>query len=489
MKPVETGANLIELEAWIRSGKIEQAKRALLSLSAAGLKRELRLPLANLCRRVGLIHQGLRVLTPLMQVERGKWNTEANSSELAEYAVLLQRGGSIQEALWTLGKVDRSTSPEAYLYEAFCHFGSWDYRQAAVSLHRYLEGELTPYQKLIGRVNLAAAFVTLGERESALELLDGNIAVAKEDGYGRLLGNCLELRAQVHFQTREFSLARTDLQSAENVHSANRSTDFLFIKKWNAIIDAVQGGSVDKLKLFREEALQSGHWESVRETDRFALQIEFDRASFDHLILGTPYEPYREMIRSEHVGREPAEHLSLGGGGPSFDLERGEWSDREATVTPNVHRLLDALSRDFYRPIGVGGLFAALFPGEHFDVLSSIHRVHQSIYRARKWMEGAKLGIEIKEEDGDYRLLLNDVAVRVPLRRQPIERGRVRLDILRERFGAGEFSMQAAAEALQLSPTSMKALLKEGLEEGALARIGAGPATRYHFAQAQANAA
>src|SRR3954471_14229944 len=86
-----------ECEALIRSGQDHKVSRELAKLNTAKVARKWRLPIANIARRTSQITIGLRLLTPVVRSENNE--NKPTPEELCEYAILLQRAGSVNEAL------------------------------------------------------------------------------------------------------------------------------------------------------------------------------------------------------------------------------------------------------------------------------------------------------------------------------------------------------------------------------------------------------
>ena len=474
-----------ECESLIRTGQIGAVQKIVLGLPTSKIDRHSRLQIANLCRRTGLVNHGLKVLSPLIEIDRGGWRTIATPGELAEHAILLQRAGATQEALWVLDQVDATACPDAHLFRAFCRIGIWEYAAAAESLLAFLRAPITDYQRLVAQVNLAAARLALGMREEAGKLLEEVLPPAREGGFTRLTGNCHELRAQLNFQLGRFDEARMDLRSAAGQPENGRSLDHFLTRKWMAIVSALESRRPEPMLELRKEALERGDSESVREADRFLLRVEFDENRFRELLFGTPFALYRQMILAEHEGRrlETSDYL-WGDSNLVFNLHTGELdSGSVATPTQGVHRILSALSKDFYRPLAIGGLFAEIFPGEHFNVLSSPQRVHQAIYRARQWAATNEIPLVIEEVSSCFRLVVKPgFGLLVPYEREFARSEDMRLVRLRSRFTREEFRTPEAQECLDLSVTSVKNLLAEAVASGQLVRTGKGKATAYRFA-------
>lgn len=473
-----------ECESLIRAGQIDQVGRRLGALNPSKVERSWRLPIANIARRAGLISLGLKLLRPIAHPDKELAGMNPTVQEKAEYGVLLQRSGAIQDALRLLAKVDSRQVPEVLLYRAFCHFARWEYPQAIDVLEQYLVVEKRPYQHLVGSVNLASAFLDEGRLPQALEQIERNIGAAHEGRFGRLHGNCLELRAQVRFFEGDFARARTDLHVASQYLGAGKSNDQFAIRKWLAIIDAIESHEMEPLVAIRREAVERRAWESVREADRFSLKIDFDQDRFERLYFGTPYAFFREKLKNEYPSERLPPGLVFGVNGENvLNLHSGKMPGGEPP-SQGIHQVIVSLTRDFYRPLGMGALFSELFPGEHFDIFSSINRIYQLIFRTRRWLMENKLDAGIVEDNGVYRFSFGtNFGVYVPLERDDAAKsldGR-RLKDLEEHFGAKEFSSRQACQILGLSASAFKLLMTWALENRHVVRRGQGRSTVYRI--------
>lgn len=471
----------------IRAGRTAQAAKELHQLNTAKVPREWRLPLANLCRRAGLLNTGMRLLTPIVHPDRAKaGEVLATNAELAEYGVLLHRIGATREALHTLEKVNTAEVPDALLFRSFCHFSEWEYDGATKALEAYTAQAPSGYMNFVARVNLASAYVG-GERfEEALELLARNIEEAKANSYSRLQGNCHELRAQVHLQRREFTQAREELKAAGLLLGTNQTFDQFFVRKWSAIADGLENGDVTPVLAFREEAHARGDWESVREADRYALSIQFDESRFQHLMFGTPFESYRERI-CRQLGRELKQTKFLFGDlqAPVMDVSTGRVNEGSGLAAGRkCHQLIEVLLRDLYRPQRLGALFAELCPGEHFNLFSSPDRVHQLIRRTRRWIEAENLPIEIQEAKGFYSLkMTGPFAFILPLNRQPVDTMSQHFQKLCSNFKPEQvFTAREARGAIALPRSSFQLFINWAIEKGHVERFGSQRDTCYRIA-------
>lgn len=476
-----------DCDSLVKAGRVAEAAKRLTGLNTAPVPREWRLPLANVCRRTGLITLGMKLLYRVIYPAK-TGSQPATSAELAEYGVLLHRFGSLAESVDILKKADPGQAPEALLFQAFCHFNRWEYAQSVPMLERYIEVQPAAYQKFLGEVNLSAALVWSEQWARGMETVTGNIETAGANNYGRLQGNCYELRAQIHIYKRDFAKARADLEASSQLLGTTGVVDSLFVHKWKAILESFESKSVEKLIGLKKESLVRRDGETAREADRFRLLIQFDQATFDHLLFGTPYPEFRKMLCRQMRRQPNGSEYSLGSGSRFIDVENGEIDNlpvvEELRAGGKCHKVLAVLLRDFYRPLRLGGLHAELFPGDHFDVFSSPGRVHQILFRTREWIERNRLPIEIKEAEGFYALDLgSDLVVRVPYEHGEVSLHDVQWRKLKSCFAhTTEFTAKEAREKLGLPRTSFQRLITWAEEEKKIERVGEYNTTAYRIA-------
>jgi tetratricopeptide (TPR) repeat protein len=471
---------LEHFESALRQGLISQVAKALSELDWNQVPRPWRQPLANVCRRAGLVSFGLKILSPIARPQTLN-EDPATPVEMAEYAVLLQRIGVVDEALSILERLSVKDVPDAALFKAYCHFQLWNSEEAIACLEEYLQTPVNGYARTLGQLHLAAAYLTADRRLQARELLIPLVHECRWQNHTRLLASSLELSAQLCFQARDLTGAQASLNEAVAV--LRRANDQTFASKWRAAIASRLSNSTAPLKVFREEALRRHDPESVREADLLALQVEFKAGEFDHLYFGSPYEQYRARVRLA-LGQSPRGSEYIWGDVNStalFDLSSGEISGYPSlSQGSKVHQLAHILLRDFYRPSSVGSLFSELFTGETFDVEHSPDRVHQVLSRARRFLEAAKLPLQITSRSGKFNLQLSGpLAIRIRLERQLPDVNSVQLHALRSQFSEEPFSAREARTALSLSPAEFKRLASWAVEHGQLQKLGASSSTVY----------
>lgn len=467
----------------IRAGRTHQVAKLLAALNATKVPREWRLPLAEICRRAGLYSLGLTLLRHLVNVERGTGHLQqATHAELAEYSVLLMRIGAVGEALERLQGVDSNHVPDVLLYRAFGQFYRWEFAGAAQDLEEYLRKPLPDYSRLIGKVNLAHAYVESRCFGPARDLLEENIQEAGIKGHFLLQSNCLAMRAQVDLWEGKLADARTTFEQASQLVPSN-SKAAGFIGKWRLILQALESRSALTLEDLRVAARKTKDWESLREADLFSLKINFENTRFLHLVFGTPFSGYRQRICTE-LGYLPDRSIYILGpkASPRLDLRTGEI---DGIPTRNqgrkCHQLIEVLLRDFYAPMRLGGVFHELFPGEYFDIGSSPNRVHQILHRTRLWIREMDIPISITENEGFFALeLTGKFSFRVPIEREPVDPLTLRLEQISRLFpDEAEFSAKDVQSRLNVSKSTVRHILNFGIQSGRILRMGPQSLTIY----------
>lgn len=473
--------NLIsEWDSLVRQGQLNRVAEQIRQINLQQIPRESRKSFASVCRRAGLIAQGLRVLQPVIRQQ----DQNPTPEETCEYGALLMRNGSLWEAMKLFTSVDTKQLPLSLLYQGFCHIYSWDYEAAVPLFEATLDSSIDDYSKLIALVNLGASLSSLERSREALEVVNRAIESASQVKALRLVGNCLEIRAQIHISENNFAAAKQDLHEAHAMFDQNKNYDLLLISKYRALIQATEENSLSPLIQFKADALAKKHWESVRDADFFTLKICFDRKLFDHLVFGSPMQGYRKRVLRKFP-QEPSSHYVFGSDGfRVLDLESGQGLSEDGLHPgQKVHAVIAALVADFYAPRDTGTMFSILYPNEYFDIASSPGRVRQAIYRARAWLRSQHISAEILQDGGQYRFFVNgDFGVRVPYAKIDLQTDAIRFLDMKKALPPGRpFTVGDACASLQISRSTFHRLVQYGLETCQLRRVGVKRSTAYIF--------
>ena len=487
-----------ELEELVRAGRFREAEKKLAELAPRALARKDALPLANIARRTGQFRWALAALNPIVRpAAAGVVPTE---DEKIEYAELLRQLGAQNEALQILSDVDQDRYPEALILSAFCHFSKWDYEAAIPLLKKSLAcGNLPEYRAWVARLNLAAALMQTNRVEEADRLLEEIEIAARNASMTLLFGNAMELQAQRAIALGDFARAKERLDLADDALKDVTSPHALFVRKWRAIAESAETGAPSPLLAsVREEALTSRHWETAREYDFHSAKISGDFARLAFVYFGTPFDAYRLRIAREvPSGRRMPDRFTWTGfeiaesATAIVDVEAGAARGSSLAYGQATHRLLIALTRDFYRPLPTLALFGAVFPDEHFNPVSTPNRVHQCVRKLREWCAQLGANVGLDEFDGQYVLRPSPQAgLATPRETLPLDKqslSNLKLwKIFEDRPLA---SARDVADALETSLASAKRLLLAAVETGNLERVGNGPATRYRVASRKNEAA
>ncbi|MCB0384596.1 MAG: hypothetical protein KDD43_04315, partial [Bdellovibrionales bacterium] len=437
----------------------------------------------------------IRILKPLVRPSSGLKAT-ANPREMAEYAVGLSYLGVSKEAEAILAEISPKDVPQVLLFRSFMHFSRWEYGKAAELLKTYVrDPQLEDYQRLVGRVNLAAALINSSAAEEAEVLVTELLRETSTRQLSLLHGNCLELSAQLMLEQERFDEALKLLERSEANLSQGGNLSQFYVFKLKLLLPILRGDSssraMNHLDQLREEARRVQHWETLRECDLHQARLTRDPELAARLYFGTPYQAYRDRIHSatKEFFSPPPEFVITGDWRIEpmvvFDLISAEAQGRKARLPKgkNLHRGLYFLARDQYRPIRLGGLFSSLFPNDYFDPVTSPDRIYQLIKRLREWLARSNLDIQIIETDGAYSLLVGEG---VGLRMSEdlgadYNKELLQLLLVREKLASPEFTAKQACKILGFSRTSFNAFISSCLEQELVWRRGSGRNTSYEI--------
>ena len=473
-------------EEAIRSGQGHAFRQQLESLNTAQIPDSFRLPLANLSRRAGLVTLALRILSPRMPLSGLESSASTSASEMAEYALLLQRIGSLSEALRLLENIDASKEPKALLYRAFCLFKTWEHKTSLPFLKQYVDNTEDPYQKVVGQLNLAAAHCIAGDYETSLHVTEEILQHTHSNEKWRLYANALELKAQNLIHVNKPVEAEENIERASKILESHKTFDALFVKKWAAYLESLKSGSVEPMKKFKERALKEEAFESAREADLYSLLIHQDLNVYDHVYFGTPFEAYKARIESLTQTVSPSVAYFLGKPGtPLFDVEAGTLQgDVVLPLGKKVHQVLELLTRDLYRPLKLGDMFSNLYEGEHFDINSSPERIYQLVKRTRQFLKDSALPLEVQETHGFYQLqVTGPLTIKINRTRQSVEGLNPYLQQLKSLYqpSGNTFKTADVRECLNLKLSKAREVLELGLSSGEIIKMGSSSATKYQF--------
>lgn len=481
-----------KIDSLVKSGNLVTAGRCLKLIRFRKCTHSERLKLSELARRLGDPLKTIRLLNPIVR-SSSKMKAKPTPQEEVIYAAALIKIGASSEALGILKKLPSKVVPQSLLYQSHALFTYWQYRDAIPLLKNYIELERDEYQKIVGKVNLAAALVQEYRHSESEPVLRDLLTQTKQLGLKNFEGNTLEIFAQQEIQKRAWIQAETYLDEAHSLLLHSGGLDEFFVRKWKTILALLKSPknmtAIRDLTRLRYEAQKRKHWETLRECDRFLALATCDETLFLKVYFGTPFSSYRHKLISEFPSKVkiPENYILCFGNGSSEPLRilRGKRinSGEPLKVGQLKHRLLRTLISDFYRPARVASIFSSLYPGELFHPVGSSSRIHSAIKELRTWFQKNKIPLGIKENEGAYQIVpkSDSCAIEIPTPEWWVENPYSRIGELRVMVLDMNFSALTASQRLGVPRRTAHYLLKRGIDSGLIIRMGRGPNTRYKF--------
>lgn len=314
--------------------------------------------------------------------------------------------------------------PRKHLFLAFAEIGEWNYESAKEHLEVYLKyNSLSQYDRAIGKVNLLASKVTLlpnGGKDLALEKeIESLIHRCEQEQYFTLKTNLEEIRIQLLLKSYSQSRAKETAGLVKSIVDDPRAKDNLFILKWSILAETPTLASTQneiktwktRLLKLKKQALEIKHYETVREVDFYLAR--FQKNLVEKVFFGTPFKTYRQRIIDEYSPQLPDHYWYSLNQQINYRFDYLSFNDLKPGSLPM--RLILALSQDFYRPLNKYSLFTAVFPKEHINPDSSFNKLHQVIFRARKWLDKNDIPLDITEENESFSLM-GPVSIKIYLK-------------------------------------------------------------------------
>lgn len=481
---------LSQLDNWTKQGYKSLVLKELIRIVKAHPDPEYLPQLARIANRNHAYVLAFRILHSVISLDReGRGN--ASPDALITYATSLLWIGALEEAQSCLKRVKNST--EALLTQAFIYFAQWDYKKSIPILVKYVNAsQISTYQKLVGEINLLAAYISTGNFNQArtlVEILSEKLSA--DPNYKILYGNCLELQAQIEIHEGAFDRALVFLQEAEEILKELPGRSLLYVKKWKAIVGlslhpAVQD-SHDAIAIVKKEALLLRNWETLRDCDFHAARLTSDKNLLDRVLLGTPYQGYHDRIKLVFgISAPPLHDLTYCPGEISrpplkigLDLED---IYGKTFLNPTSWSLLQLLTKDIYRPPRMGVVFSTLYPDEYFNPYTSPQRVRNSVFRFNEWAELQTIDFRIKINQGDFFLVSSEKqAIKCISRHRPLQSWQATLNAFKLQNESRSFTSLNVSEFLGISQRNALNIIKKGLAKRKLQKIGQGKNCRYIF--------
>ncbi len=476
------------VDAHIRAGEFEKARRALRSLKRAKIGFTFVEPIAALCRRAGLAELAVHVLNPHFSntQERAK---KPSDSLVIEYASSLSQIGAAEEAFLLLQKLDDKNSPRALFAMVTSLVPQWDYEGTIAYLKSFLNIEKKDaYMRLVAEINLAAAYVATERYEEAgreLKVIHNEAARTKSK---LIQANALQLSAQCAILNGDWRGGEEALnQSAKLFEKTHDTRIGLFVEKWRTFLLLRRNGYSKnvgrQLEGVRTKARKVGHWETLRECDRYQADAQDNLELATHLYFGTRWPKYRDRIRKRFSLPTHYEWKPEGESEKVFELSTGKYDGRTTHLKLGQlpHAILNALCGDFYRPLRLATFHHLVFPNQSFNPVHSANCLHRALSRFRAWTKTNRLPFGVAYEEGLYRIELKKPVGFLLREGVPRERKDWQLTQLRRRLAAAEFRLTQVTTLLTVSASNARRLMQNAVSIGVIEKIGGGRGSRYRF--------
>jgi tetratricopeptide (TPR) repeat protein len=481
---------LTQLDTWTKQGRKLLVLKELTLILKTRPPQEFLPALARIAYRNHAYVLALRVLHPLMQKEReglGKATPEA----LNIYATALMWIGSLEEAQKCLDQI--RALPDALLTKAFIDFAKWDYQNAIPTLLTYINSrKISDYQKLVGKINLLAAYICVGAFGQARAVLEElQPTLSENPDYKILYGNSLELQSQIYIYESKFEKASVSLEKSEEVTKDQPGRYLLYVNKWKSILQLSQrpndSAAQVVIEQVKKEALDLQSWETVRDCDFQMARITGNTELLHRTLAGTPYKGYHKMVQSLYGISLPDHHqltfcpgeISRTPVTVSFDTER---IPANSFLTSTNWALLQLMTKDIYRPPRMGVVFAALYSQEYFNPFTSPQRVRNSVFRFNSWAEKRALEFRIEIRQGGF--FLNGPAghgISCRPRRRALPGWQMQLKEFNEKNESKSFTSTMLADHLNMTRRNASSLIKKALNSRVIQKLGRGKNSRYVF--------
>lgn len=486
--------NSHHLDSLLKMGEIQQVQSQLESLVVSKVSRVDALPIANIARRSGFHRLAFRILNPVVFPKKQGQRTPPSPDELCEYGMILFRLGAVSESRRVLSSQTAKKSPHHLFYLAFTFFSEWDFSVASELLMAYTESkDIDHYSLLLGKVNLALSYIGLDLPNKGIEITNEVILEAKKFNYNLILANAYQNLAEVYADRKEFKKINKPLDELQKTVGSSHYRYNLYVKRILALV------KLPDLKMIREvghEAVSKRHYELARECDLTEALETKNENLFLKVYFGTPYRNYRKRMLRLWGQPIKIENSFIWGNekikstDKIFDVSAGEVEGTNKTLKRGtaIHRLFCIFGANLYKTFRVEALFSLLFPNEKLHIDVSAYKVHNTITRARKWLEDNEIGISIEEFHGHF-FLECQKGFKLRISREPPQAegiGDEYLRLLRSSFGTKtSFSASEVQKLLKVSKTSTNRILQSAAEAGEIKSSGSGRSTVYQFVGTQ----
>ncbi len=409
-----TELDLEEIDGYIRTGNFQKAQAKLQKFSTNTVPIRLASKAANILVRAGMAQKSARILHPLIHSQSEKPEPQL----MAEYALTLLELGAYVEGFKILESINFKDVPAANFYYSVALFSKFEHIKAIPYLESYLKVPQTkPYQRMVASANLVQAYILAKQFNTAESLLSDILSRAQKENQALLVANCLELKAQLLFEQKNFEQALEVLNTSKKTLMPNPSKYQLMIEYWEILCEiSLQPKNKELWQRWRKlrlDSVRNDFWSLVRQCDFHSAVLEGNKDLFLKVYFGTPFRTYREKLIKSFPEKCEIPKSYLWNSAPG-DVPKGNIlniSDSGGLAVKHelkkghlTYRILQALASDFYIPFKTETIFNYVFPSEYFNPTSSYSKTKNGVRRAQVWLNKNQIPIEIRSDAGAYRI-------------------------------------------------------------------------------------
>lgn len=491
---------LTQLDQFIKNGNHDECRRLLNHYNPKKIPRRIAVNIAELAIRINDPTYALKVLEDILFPERS-FLIPATNKEKILYSKALATLGAIKAALDILKNINPNEEPEALFHRATNYLYHWDYITALPLLQQYCSlDNITPYRRLVGKVNLAAIYINTKKWDLAHEFLTGIKLECEQNNYSLLLGNTFELMAQIDIYQGHYDQATPKLEKAYNLLKDQGGFYTLYVEKWMTLCRCLKfknSPEIEQLRHVRAKAQALGHWNTIRECDLFEAILTENEALIKKIIMGTPSEYYRQrarhyfgkniiflgqyklhlypIVNNQFLKNSPLDFKTQSSADknslnnltdiPIFDPYLSSSYQKSLYRKPMLLALYGALTIDFYQPQTLGTIFELIYPHEKYNPFTSPHRILQLLRRLNKWFTDHNCPLRINFNKNEFKLITTQEIQIVIYRSKKVSSTTQILYELKQSFKDNAFSINDAIEVLKISKSAAERLLKKAYQE------------------------
>jgi hypothetical protein len=319
--------------------------------------------------------------------------------ELALFARGLCLLGAFRQSGEVLDKLKNPLNAQVDFFKAAWHIDQWQYAQAIAPLRACIRKTRDPYLRQVAELNLCSSLVAINDKDRAIPLIQRLFKKIKKQKNVLLLGNLLEIYAQLMVQNDDLDRAQSLLEQAQTILREADAKSFTYVNKWEKII-GIRKGTIppQELMRLRDEAKLNQNWEVVRDCDFHLAILTNDSVLLQKVYWGSRFKAYNERIQNLagdnfDFGKTFVWHENGNSKLPAEARKKIDLVERAPTYM--MKRLFFILTMEYYAPLRLTEIIDFVYQKEFYNYLTSPKKIHRLIERARVWLKEEEIDFEI----------------------------------------------------------------------------------------------